>query len=165
MLGFSSVAELWPDGHAYLPMVASRSITRWSSLTRITVRWGYWSVATVCAVTRAGWRELRLRWEGSAAPWCRKPGVGTHHVEPVQHTLDDARGKRLAAEPAHVLGHRDVLRQGRLVHRDHVWCQPSMNTCPLAYTRPRPRRCVRGRPPAAQSSTGTPACGQTGGWG
>jgi hypothetical protein len=42
----------------YLPIVASRSITRWSSLTRMTVRWGYWSVPTVWAVTRAGWCEL-----------------------------------------------------------------------------------------------------------
>lgn len=46
----------------YLPSASSLSITFWSSLIRMTVRWGNASVGTVCAVTRAGCAIYGLSW-------------------------------------------------------------------------------------------------------
>jgi hypothetical protein len=91
----------------------------------------------------------------------------THHVQRVQHALDDPRCKRLDAELRHVLWHRDVLRQRRLIQCQHVCADQQSGSLATitTHTRPRPRRSVRGRRPVCQSSTCTLGYGQTGGWG
>lgn len=104
---------------------SSRSMTRWLSLMRTTLRRGCCSVGTSCAVTFAGCKSAQ-REMGSECQHSRRSASGqanatTHKVEPVEDALDDAGGKGLARERAHVLWDRDVLRQYRAVERDHVW--------------------------------------------
>lgn len=44
-----------------------------------------------------------------------------HHVEAIQHTLYDSRRERLNRKIRHVLWYRNMLRQGRLIERYHIW--------------------------------------------